>query len=161
MKVVLPRVAARKRRIRHTTGSVELRGTETVLLVEDEEAVRDLVQRILKTAGYAVHTACHGGEALATCEQLGAEIHLLLTDVVMPHGLGTDLAKTLQNERPGISVLFMSGYTRERIEMDVRAVSFVAKPFTPEVLDAHIRKVLDITDAVSAKSAAGPTMPAA
>ena len=121
------------------------RGTETILLVEDEEAVRDLVRTILSGHGYHVIVArdpIHAGEIAA---KFPGEIHLLLTDVVMPGIGGRELAASVQRNRPGIRVLYMSGYTENVITsggMLEEGLSFLQKPFSPSVLVQKIREAL-------------------
>jgi two-component system cell cycle sensor histidine kinase/response regulator CckA len=121
-------------------------GRETILLVEDEEAVRKLTQRMLIAAGYTVLTASNGPEALQRCAEARAEIKLLLTDVVMPGMNGRELADRLRNLCPHIRVLYMSGYShdviaeRGAVAPDTRLVE---KPFSSEALLRHVRDVLD------------------
>ena len=90
-------------------------GTETILVVEDEEALRKVARRTLDAAGYTVLTAADGDEALLICAQHAGEIHLLLTDVVMPRMSGRVLAQELSKARPALKVLYMSGYTDNAI----------------------------------------------
>ena len=122
-------------------------GCEIVLVVEDEPALRHLVQRVLSGVGYDV--ACHGSadEAAAALEQNGCAIDLLLTDVVLPGRLqGRELAEMVTTLCPGLPVLFMSGYTRNAIVHAGRldaGVNFLEKPFTPEALASKVREVLD------------------
>src|SRR5262249_51654149 len=85
-------------------------GRETVLVVEDEHAVRQLARQVLQTSGYTVLTADHGEEALTVAAGHGGPIHLLLTDLVMPRMNGRQLAEELGRFRPGVKVVFMSGY---------------------------------------------------
>jgi CheY-like chemotaxis protein len=122
------------------------RGSETILLVEDEDAVRDLIREVLQQVGYTVLSARHGGEALVLVDQRPEEIHLLLTDVVMPGLGGRQLADRLVAARPTIKVMFMSGYTDEAVErhgvLKPGAV-FLRKPLTPDALLRTVREVLN------------------
>jgi signal transduction histidine kinase/ActR/RegA family two-component response regulator len=121
-------------------------GTETILLVEDEERVRDLAQRVLQQHGYQVVTACDGLEGLGVAQRVPGPIHLLVTDVVMPNLGGRDLAVRLADIRPAMRVLFVSGYTDDAIVrqgMLDPGTNFLQKPFTPEGLARRVREVLD------------------
>lgn len=122
-----------------------LHGTETVLVVEDEEAVRDLAVRVLKACGYQVLVAEGGLMALELSALHEGPIHLLLTDVVMPQMGGPELASRLQDRRPETSVVFMSGYTDEAIVQHGLPApgKILSKPFTIEALTHKIRAVLD------------------
>ncbi len=121
------------------------RGTETVLVVEDEEVVRTVVARMLRAAGYHVLTASNGGEGLLICEEHQEEIHLLITDVVMPRMSGSQLAERLQRLRPGLPVLYMSGYTDNSIVhhgvLDL-GPSFIGKPFSGLDLRKKVQQAL-------------------
>jgi len=124
----------------------DLRGSETILLVEDEEGVRGLIREILEMSGYSVLEAHSSDEATQICEQHGGPIHLLLTDVVMPRISGPALAEKLRGLRPNIRMLYMSGYTDRGIVeqgiLDSRA-AFIQKPLTKESLTRKLREVLD------------------
>jgi len=120
-------------------------GTETVLLVEDEDGVRDLLQEILTDQGYRVLSANRGAEALRISDSADEDIPLLVTDVVMPQMSGRELARRLRARRPSLRVLYLSGYTEEAIaqhgviEPDA---AFLQKPFTRADLARKIREVL-------------------
>jgi PAS domain S-box-containing protein len=120
-------------------------GSETILLVEDEEQVRALARASLVEAGYTVLEACNGAEALALSARHTGPLHLLLTDVVMPGMSGSELARALQAQRPGLRVLYMSGYPDEQLGRHGVAEphALLPKPFTPERLRAQVRRVLD------------------
>jgi CheY-like chemotaxis protein len=122
------------------------RGSETVLLVEDEDVVRGLARQILEQAGYHVLEASRGEEALRLCAAHEQPIQLVLTDVVMPETSGKEVADRLRTLRPEIKVLFMSGYTDEAIVhhgvLDAK-VEFIQKPFTPVALARKVREVID------------------
>jgi PAS domain S-box-containing protein len=145
-KVYLPRVEGEVDVPRTPVNPTTLRGTETILLVEDEEQVRAVVLSILRRQGYHVISAQHGGEALLLCEQHPQPIDLLLTDVVMPRMSGPELAKRLAAARPQMKVLCMSGYTDDSIVrhgvLDA-GVAFIQKPITPASLAKKVREVLD------------------
>jgi len=130
------------------TRSTLAQGSETILVVEDEEEVRALVRGILQARGYAVLEASRPSEALATCKHHEGPIHLLLTDVVMPEMSGPELAERFQGYRGEARVLYMSGYTGDAIVhfgiLD-SANPFVQKPFTTDALAQKVREVLDAT----------------
>jgi PAS domain S-box-containing protein len=122
------------------------RGTETILLVEDEDGVRALIREVLQRHGYRVIDTRNGAEATQACERHEGEIHMLLTDVVLAQATGTDLARQLIPMRPKMKVLFISGYTEEAIVHQgvlEEGTAFLQKPFTPNVLARKVREVLD------------------
>jgi PAS domain S-box-containing protein len=146
-KIYLPRTdEGAGEYVRGLPATEVLKGTETVLLVEDEELVRNLVRHVLEDAGYKLLEATNGGAGLQLCDQYEAPIHLLLTDVVMPEMSGQQLAERLRKTRPGMAVLYMSGYTEDTIVhhgvLD-EDVSFIEKPFNPDALARKVREVID------------------
>ena len=123
-------------------------GRETVLLVEDDDMLRDLARTILRGGGYTVLEARHAGEALVIAEQHEGPIDLLLTDVVMPHMSGAELARRLIATRPLSRVLFMSGYTDDAVlrhGIQEAEVAFLQKPFTVDALCRMVRETIDGT----------------
>jgi signal transduction histidine kinase/CheY-like chemotaxis protein len=132
-------------RQRSTTAEPRRSGGETILVVEDEESVRALVQKVLEKRGYNVLSAPNGAAALEIVGE-GEPIDLLLTDIVMPGIPGQDLARRVAELRPGILVLFMSGYAEDAIAgrgMLGPDANFLEKPFTPSGLATIVRSVLD------------------
>jgi two-component system, cell cycle sensor histidine kinase and response regulator CckA len=122
------------------------KGTETILLVEDDAQVRELTRTALAAHGYFIIEAATAQDAERLCLNVGAEIHLLLTDVIMPGMSGHELAKRLTVCFPKMRVLYMSGYTYNVIAEDGNlesGVAFLQKPFTPSVLADKVREVLD------------------
>ena len=121
-------------------------GTETILLVEDEDGVRTLARRILEAHGYTVLEARHGTDALQRAAESDDHIHLVATDVVMPEIGGRELAETLAASRPDMRVLFVSGYTDDDIirrGLLAPGMAFLQKPFTAEGLVRAVREALD------------------
>jgi two-component system, cell cycle sensor histidine kinase and response regulator CckA len=124
-------------------------GSETVLLVEDEVAVRRLGRRILERKGYRVLEAESGAAAIRLFEHMAPAITLLVTDVVMPGMSGTELARRLRSMKPSLRVLFTSGYTADAIAQQggfEAGTAFLEKPFTPDALAQKVRDVLDDRD---------------
>ena len=125
---------------------VSVRGSETVLLVEDDEMIRNLVQKVLKANGYTVLVAASGHDALRLAGQHQGRIHLVMTDVVMPGINGREVAERLAAARAGIKVLYLSGYTDDAIVHHgvlEPGIAFLQKPFTPAVLARKVREVLE------------------
>jgi signal transduction histidine kinase/CheY-like chemotaxis protein len=146
-KIYLPReLAATATAAKPRTVPRRSTGTETILLVEDEEALRKVARRALDAAGYTVLSAADGDEALLICAQHVGDIHLLLTDVVMPRMSGRALAQELSKTRPTLKVLYMSGYTDNAIVhhgvLDA-GTHFLGKPFTAADVTRKVREVLD------------------
>ena len=117
----------------------------TILLVEDESSVRRLVSQMLMLTGYRVLEAANGPEALQLMEQQAGEVHLLLTDVVMPYMNGGELAERLSGIYPRMRVLFTSGYMDDAVVQKVVALGaqFLPKPFSPNTLMNKVREVLE------------------
>jgi CheY-like chemotaxis protein len=121
-------------------------GTETILLVEDEDAVRNIVRIVLTRYGYKVLEASNGNEALEVVRTFEQPIHMLLTDVIMPGMHGPEVAKAVVSKMPTIRVIFMSGYVddaRTRDGLSDDTASFIQKPFSSEDLAHKVRTVLD------------------
>jgi len=145
-KIYLPRADGTPAPLSYAPERVAANGSETILLVEDDEALRGMVQTILTDSGYSVLSATTPETALRVCHQNAGAIHMLLTDVIMPGMNGRELARRAAAECPNMRVLFMSGYTTNAIVhqgvLDVD-VEFLQKPFTAEALRARVRQVLD------------------
>ena len=147
-KIYLPGVDEKEDVLQQKKEDIPLsRGTETILLAEDEPSLRDLASRILRDLGYDLIIAANGEEAIQIAqEQSEKEIHLLLTDVVMPRMGGKELADRLKISRPKMKVLFASGYTDDTIVHHgvlERGINYIQKPFTPDTLARTVRQVLD------------------
>jgi CheY-like chemotaxis protein len=161
-EVYLPRVEYETEVVLPTSAATDgATGTETVLLVEDDEPLCVLSRRILEARGYTVLDARNGHEALVLCERHEGRIDLVATDVVMPGMNGQMLVERLAVQRPAVRVLFMSGYTDEdmlrRGIVDAR-MAFLAKPFTPEALANKVRQVLDSPAPIVAPSLPPPSV---
>jgi two-component system cell cycle sensor histidine kinase/response regulator CckA len=146
LKVYLPRVHEAADPERPTEpGTIDINGTETILVAEDEDAVRDIAVTGLRRYGYQVLAAPSGEEALQIAEHHDGPIHLLVTDVVMRGMNGRQLSNALGLDRPLVRTLFVSGYTEDTIVhhgvLDP-GISFLAKPFTPAVLARRVREAL-------------------
>ena len=145
-KIYLPLVARAATVFGASSAEEAPRGTETVLLVEDDDIVRDLAGEILRVNGYTVLAAPHGGEAIVLCERHPGAVDLLLTDVVMPQLNGRELVERVRPLRPAMKVLFMSGYTGRALGSQGTlepGTPFIQKPFTPDALTRKVREVLD------------------
>ena len=152
-KIHLPReLEAMASAIRTAPGETRGTGTETILLVEDEEDLRQVAKRALEGSGYTVLSAADGDRGLKAAAEHAGEIDLLLTDVVMPRMGGRALAQRLRRTRPGIAILYMSGYTDDAIirhgllDADIQ---LIGKPFTATALTQRVRTVLDAAHGVS------------
>jgi two-component system, cell cycle sensor histidine kinase and response regulator CckA len=145
-KIYLPRVKADNAvELEETARDVPAVAGETILVVEDEDGVRQIVAEVLKTAGYTVLTASHGEDAFRKSAAYADTIHLLVTDVIMPRHNGAQVARRLQQERSGLKVLFISGYTANAIVhqgvLDP-GVNYLQKPFRPSEIVRKVREIL-------------------
>jgi CheY-like chemotaxis protein len=138
-------MAAAEAVVRDGEGGAVVPATETILLVEDEPQVRSLTRTMLARLGYRVLEAESADEALRITSGHEGPLDLLLTDVVMPRMSGTDLARHVQTARPGVRVLYMSGYTDNGVidqGMLAAGTPFIQKPFTSAGLSRKVREVL-------------------
>jgi two-component system cell cycle sensor histidine kinase/response regulator CckA len=122
------------------------RGSETILLVEDEETVRHLAKKVLSNYGYDVLEAQYGEEAIHIVAESAKSIHLIITDVVMPKMSGIKMVEKLQLMLPKVKILYISGYTEETLGQHgvlAENTSFLQKPFEPEQLIRTVRAILD------------------
>jgi two-component system, cell cycle sensor histidine kinase and response regulator CckA len=146
-RIYLPRVQEpAEPMISHLRSQSSAKGSETVLLVEDEESVRGLVRDTLQSRGYTVLEAEDGESGLALAERFTDRIHLLISDVVMPGISGKQLAEQLKKARPQTKVLFLSGYTEDAIAQEgglEPGAAFLQKPFTLQNLARKVREVLE------------------
>ena len=122
-----------------------MRGSETILVVEDAEEIRRLVCGMLVLQGYNCLAASDGAEALELVENCVEQVHLVLTDMVMPKMMGSELARHLAQRRPDIRILLMSGFSDDPVVRSFERVPtiFIAKPFTAAALYAKVRQALD------------------
>jgi PAS domain S-box-containing protein len=144
VKVYLPRLETQAEEA--ATAPAELRGSETVLVAEDEDGVRELLRKVLAEFGYTVLTARHGRDALLLAGDDASDIDLLVTDVVMPEMSGRELVDALRGRRPDLKVLYVSGYTEDEVvQRGIRgpAAAFMRKPFAAEALVKRVRALLD------------------
>jgi CheY-like chemotaxis protein len=140
-EIYLPRV---KEALSEQPARRSAKGSETILLVDDEEGVRNLLSAILKSNGYDVLDANNGAAALATYEKNAHKIDLLVTDIVMPQMTGFELARQLGDRSPALKILYMSGYRDNALGGGGEVPrAFLHKPFTPEILLSKVREVLD------------------
>ena len=146
-KIYLPRVeAAAEPPAPKPMPPASVRGSETILLAEDEEAVRNLMRRVLEAHGYTLLVAADGQEALRLADGHKGPIHLLLTDIVMPNLGGRQLAERVVSARHATKVLYLSGYTDDAIVHHgvlEPGIAFLEKPFTPQGLARKVRELLD------------------
>jgi PAS domain S-box-containing protein len=145
-RMYFPRGEGRPERAAAPAPGPASRGSETVLLVEDEAQVRHLVSRILRRNGYDVLEAARPKDALELAGRVEQPIHLLITDVVMPQLNGRELAERVRTMRPDLAILFMSGYADHLLEHDgvlERGLHFLPKPITPAALTQAVRAILD------------------
>ncbi len=147
LKVYLPRVQKEAAPMPENTATDEaLKGSETILLVEDEELVRELMVEVLETIGYELLAAANGAEALAICAQHEGPIPLMVTDVVMPGMSGVELAAQARQVKPDMKVLYLSGYTDSALVARGALGAeghFLEKPFEPDDLARKMREILD------------------
>jgi CheY-like chemotaxis protein len=145
-KVYLPRVATAAEPLPVSRDQETAKGgAETILLVEDEDAVRALARKILESRGYQVLEASSGAHAIEIGRRNGA-IELLLTDMVLPGMGGSEIASRIRELAPRVKVLYTSGYTDDvivRLGFTEKGAAFLEKPFTPEALARKVREVLD------------------
>ncbi len=129
-----------------STSKALLKGSETILIVDDNASIRQLIVETLKPLGYNCLEAASGEDAISVIRKYSGKIHLLLTDVVMPGMSGRELAEKIRKERPDVKVIFMSGYTEDIIAHHgvlEKGINYISKPLTPVTLTKKIRIVLD------------------
>jgi len=146
LKIYLPRVDAPKTVQTRPSDVTDLTGAEKVLVVEDDDTVRELTRRVLRSAGYEVLTAANAGEALLEYERHAGDIQLVISDVIMPKMSGRELVDRLEKISSGLNVLFMSGYTDEAIARHgilEDGTQFISKPFSSRDLLIAVRRAID------------------
>jgi PAS domain S-box-containing protein len=149
-QILLPHIEGESRTpfVEAAVRGIYPQGTETILVVEDEDEVRSLAIEVLERNGYSVVEATNGEEAIEILESHPGKIHLLLTDVIMPGMSGGSLVQRISTSHPQIKILYMSGYSNDEIVqhgISVSEASFINKPFTLEALSNKVRQVLDDT----------------
>jgi CheY-like chemotaxis protein len=147
-RIYIPYVGSTQAETEKPTTQINIRGgTETILLVEDERAVRELVARVLQKYGYKILPVGNGVEALEIWNQHKNEISLLFTDLVMPDNMnGRELAEKLWAEQPGLKVIFTSGYSSDIVGKDFKlepGLNYLQKPYQPQALAVAVRRCLD------------------
>jgi DNA-binding NtrC family response regulator len=145
-KIYLPRFGGEAAALHEAPKADPMAGTETVLLVEDDEQILDLLRTMLEENGYRVLAASSPQEACTICEQHPGDIDLLITDVIMPRMNGKELQVRIAGMMPGIRTLFMSGYTADIIAtrgVIDQGVNFICKPFSMPTLTKKVREVMD------------------
>jgi len=147
-RIYIPYVGSAQAETEKPTTQISIRGgTETILLVEDERSVRELVSRVLQKYGYKILPVGNGVEALETWNQHKNEISMLFTDLVMPDNMnGRELAEKLWAERPGLKVIFTSGYSSDIVGKDFKlepGLNYLQKPYQPQALALAVRRCLD------------------
>jgi two-component system cell cycle sensor histidine kinase/response regulator CckA len=145
-RILLPLTAGPGPQLAEESSDPLPEGTETLLVVEDDELVRGLIDEVLAPLGYRVLTTASGDEALKTSDSFHGHVDLLLTDIVMPGMNGRQVAEVMRTRRPGIKVLFMSGYTQDALSTQgilEPGVALIHKPLRTRTLARQIRQVLD------------------
>ncbi len=140
----LPRAEADARRAEAVTDRGGARGTETILLAEDNDLVRSGVAATMRSRGYTILPAINGEEAVRVATAHQGPIHLVLSDVIMPRMAAPQMLAAIRAERPGIRALLMSGYMTDSVQNELADTPFLQKPFTSEVLALKVREVLDL-----------------
>ncbi|TMQ66306.1 MAG: response regulator [Candidatus Eisenbacteria bacterium] len=164
-RVYLPRIESTPVAERRQDGTpAHARGTETILIVEDDARVRELVQRVLEAVGYTVLSAADGQEALDILKERPGRIHLVVTDIVMPRMSGPELLSRIRQEHPGCKGLYMSGYSDKALfpgQFPRSEAAHLQKPFSPGALAMRVREVLEAPVAASSGTRSGTAGPQA